>query len=399
MKKTDRILKTGAVISAVVLALGVTHVFILRFRAGDIYPPYSSLRADPLGAEVLYESLKPCGVEEVRRNYDADPAASLDSEAALFQLGMNTRWYYRADRDYKLDLCGFAARGGRLVVTFLPENDPVSGTRRNNEKANGSSGEKEDETAEDCACGPCGTCGPRPSGPVKYLNVGFNSLTSSRGQNALLSEEYLDFPLPRTLSCHSSLCFTNLTDRWRAVYRVNGRPVMIENSTGPGSIVLSTLSYPLSNEAMKDERRPVLLAWLVGAKTRVVFDESVHGVRESPTVATLVRRHRLYWLVTGLALLALLFVWRNAVSLVPADPETGPRAARGPAPGKDSTSGLINLLERNIPPHSVIRTCAAEWNRTSASRPGLKITEPGGADPVSDYNAIAEAIRKKGRKL
>jgi len=30
--------------------------FSLRFQSGDIYPAYSSFRADPLGTKALYES-------------------------------------------------------------------------------------------------------------------------------------------------------------------------------------------------------------------------------------------------------------------------------------------------------------------------------------------------------
>src|SRR5881396_3143359 len=38
-------------------AFGLMHLFQLRFEAGDNYPPYSSLRADPLGTKALYDSL------------------------------------------------------------------------------------------------------------------------------------------------------------------------------------------------------------------------------------------------------------------------------------------------------------------------------------------------------
>ena len=36
---------------------GLIHLFNLRFESGDNYPPYSSLRAAPLGSKALYESL------------------------------------------------------------------------------------------------------------------------------------------------------------------------------------------------------------------------------------------------------------------------------------------------------------------------------------------------------
>ncbi len=36
---------------------GLIQLILLRFESGDVYPPYSSLRADPLGCKALYESL------------------------------------------------------------------------------------------------------------------------------------------------------------------------------------------------------------------------------------------------------------------------------------------------------------------------------------------------------
>src|SRR5207302_10666788 len=37
---------------------GVVRLLQLRFETGDIYPPYSSLRVDPLGTRAFYESLE-----------------------------------------------------------------------------------------------------------------------------------------------------------------------------------------------------------------------------------------------------------------------------------------------------------------------------------------------------
>jgi len=45
---------------------GLVHLFSLRFEAGDNYPPYSSLRADPLGTKALFDSLDP--LVPARRN-------------------------------------------------------------------------------------------------------------------------------------------------------------------------------------------------------------------------------------------------------------------------------------------------------------------------------------------
>ena len=42
---------------AALFVAGLIQLFLLRFKAGDVYPAYSSLRSDPLGTQVLFESL------------------------------------------------------------------------------------------------------------------------------------------------------------------------------------------------------------------------------------------------------------------------------------------------------------------------------------------------------
>jgi len=52
-----------------VFLIGVVNLFLLRFEAGDVYPPYSSLRSDPLGTRALYESLENLDNITAKRNY------------------------------------------------------------------------------------------------------------------------------------------------------------------------------------------------------------------------------------------------------------------------------------------------------------------------------------------
>ena len=64
-----------APVSAVILllvvagfAVGVVQLFRLRLAHGDVYPPYSSLREDPLGTKVLFASLENLAGVSARRN-------------------------------------------------------------------------------------------------------------------------------------------------------------------------------------------------------------------------------------------------------------------------------------------------------------------------------------------
>src|SRR5204863_9027644 len=56
---------------AAAFAFGVVQLFKLRFEVGDVYPEYSSLRTDPLGAMALYESLERLPGLSIRRDYSA----------------------------------------------------------------------------------------------------------------------------------------------------------------------------------------------------------------------------------------------------------------------------------------------------------------------------------------
>src|SRR2546427_9645317 len=56
--KKDRMWLVLLLVLLAVFVLGVGRLFQLRFEAGDVYPPYSSLRADPLGTKALFESLE-----------------------------------------------------------------------------------------------------------------------------------------------------------------------------------------------------------------------------------------------------------------------------------------------------------------------------------------------------
>src|SRR5204863_5323220 len=144
---------------------------------------------------------------------------------------------------------------------------------------------------------------------------------------------------------------------------------LIERRFGSGSLVFSADSYFLSNEAMRKERHPQLLAWLIGRNATVLFDETHLGVTESPGIAALVRKYRLHGLVIGLILMAGLFVWKKAISFVPAYDEEQAERHGDAVAGKDSAAGFVNLLRRSISPSEILPVCFAEWKKARAHGP------------------------------
>ena len=117
-----------------------------------------------------------------------------------------------------------------------------------------------------------------------------------------------------------------------------------------GELILCGDSYFLSNEALRAEPHPPLLAALVGPARRVVFDESHLGISEHPGVVTLARRYRLQGALGALGLLAALFVWRNVVSLVPPSPgATDGDVSAAAVLGRDGATGFLEFAAARRP--------------------------------------------------
>src|ERR1051325_165784 len=47
---------------------GLVKLLLLRFEHGDVYPPYSTFRADPLGAKAFYAGLDSLATISARRS-------------------------------------------------------------------------------------------------------------------------------------------------------------------------------------------------------------------------------------------------------------------------------------------------------------------------------------------
>ena len=94
--------------------------------------------------------------------------------------------------------------------------------------------------------------------------------------------------LPQRISWHTAVYFDDLDDSWRVIYSAEGRPVIVERSYGNGSLVLLADTFFISNEALRSERYPELLAWTVGPNTRLIFDETHLDIRKQPGVLSLI---------------------------------------------------------------------------------------------------------------
>ena len=111
---------------ALVLFFGLARLFQARYESGDVYPPYSSLRADPLGAMAFYESLEKLDGVTVQRDFsDVNRLPEGRQVTYLHLAGEAEQWQW-IDNDLAKLIDGFLMRGGRLVIAFEPRYRPVS---------------------------------------------------------------------------------------------------------------------------------------------------------------------------------------------------------------------------------------------------------------------------------
>jgi hypothetical protein len=88
------------------------------------------------------------------------------------------------------------------------------------------------------------------------------------------------------------------------------------------------------------------------------------GVQQTGSVAALLFRYRLHGLLAGLAVCAALVIWKNASSFPPV--VDGPRQAT--VSGRDSLSGFVSLLRRNLTPQQAADAAWEQWQKTAAAR-------------------------------
>lgn len=393
MLKSGKLALVAWLVTVVTLAYGLGALFKMRLAQGDIYPPYSSLRADPLGSKAFFASLDNLTGLSARRNLE--PFHKLRDPRGVTFMYLASPVIEQWDEPNRASFEAIASQGGRLVVTFYPvirkpapkeslfpdaSNQPQSG-----KPAPG----KPKPSPKKKQPAPAQTETEAVFGWPKVLErwgVGLAYADVKLGADGVpepMVAERKDTTNDTTrCSWHSALYFDNLTNAWRVAYARGSQPVVIERPWGLGSIVLASDSYFASNEALRVERHSGLLAWLVGSNAKVVFDEIHLGVEERPGLASLARKYRLHGVLAGLLVLAALFVWQNSVSLVPPYRETTGAAEEEWVAGRDSTAGFINLLRRSIAARDVLATCLAEWKKSRGRAPAS----------APDRRRLAEAI-------
>lgn len=386
---------------ALAFALGLGSLFRARFYAGDVYPAYSTLRADPRGASAFYESLERLEGIQVQQNFQRweilhERTEHLQPRPTLYLLAAS--WYELGNDEVQR----WAARGGRVIlalpaledIDFLmpppsePDHEEAEEEASENESEEGaeSSSSLEEETAlnhsensrsthwywrtQPGASSSTRGFAQRTSQAPESLPGDLvwpggwafrfdHGLTSTGPEDALhLSSK------PGSLKTHSTIAPSSPRAAqelgWTPLYTVNGRVVMVERQLGRGSIVVLGHPFPFSNEALLRHRETALLQWLQGDSPQAVFHERHHEIIQPEGFTHLLRDYGLEPFFGGLALLALLVFWRGGVGLLPplCDEVTAPK------PSRSGLSGYADLLRRTIAPTQLLETALQLWEQS-----------------------------------
>ncbi|HEY1847913.1 MAG TPA: DUF4350 domain-containing protein [Opitutaceae bacterium] len=380
-------------VAALVLVLGafvgaLALLFHWRVQRGDVFPPYSSLRADEVGTKALRDALAALpGISGESRTAALASLATVP-DRTLILAGIRRSEWTDLDPD-SIDALDAAIRaGGRLVLGFAPEPPPPSEAPWMQKAREEAPAEKKGPVVR-ARVVPAGLAVIRrrwgialdKAGPtatdLKFVKLGADGAAG----------------LPRTLPWDGALAFEAAEGSgWRVVYSGGGRPAVLERSLGAGSIVVLGDSFLLTNEALRRSRQPEFLSWLVGSGHRVVFDETHLGVAQRSGAATLARRYRLGAAALTLALVAALYAWQQAANFLPSEEESRDIILR-----YHPAEALQALLKRSIPPAGLTRACVDEWKQTARRPDWPRVDEAvrGAPDPVSAYNAATRALRRR----
>jgi hypothetical protein len=408
-----------ALMSAVLVGLflwGLIHLFLLRFEAGDVYPPYSSLRSDPIGVQALYEGLHATTPRSVQRNFLPFDQIRLAPDHTLLICGLSPQAALGSPQSAKL-MERLAEAGGRMVITFTATDQgnatqPEEIDGEEIEPDDGEEGKAEEEPLD-------GVMPPKQTQDdghaFDFAAGGWKGLTELAVQVVQAGREARDplawlvddsrLAVPDAITWPGALFFELQSDLWRIIYARDDVPVIAERPWGRGTLVLVADSYLFSNEAMRNDRFPGLLAWLLPPGHALMFDEFHHGLTRQPGIAALARKYGLQGVFGVVLVVVALSIWQQAAVFRPG--RSSPTAIEPPGAGVDAAQGMVNLMRQHIPPRELIAVCLAAFRTSAAAArlseerlaeiseaPAQFVSGSGAADPVPLYRHMCQLLQK-----
>jgi len=303
----------------------------------------SSLREDPYGTSLLFDSYARAGYR-VDRSQDEDSLADQDaSKTTAFFIGgfgfgfpENEGENTRAADKFIAQLEDFLSRGGRVVL--IEHAGKLRSKLQDWEVENNWSHSDQHPgptwVSPDLSVMPTGS-------EMMFLNA--------------------DVPWLKTDSHWTALYSGTVESDVKT--KGSMRTYMAMRKVGKGELVAVSQEWFLVNETIKNHPNPVLLDFLTGGRLGIWVDESLHGLQQDKGVLWLVQRYQLQpalMLFWG-ALLALLWSMSGDLMRRPARDQIAQIMRHGESAG---VAGR-RLLQRSIAAESVVAECWNQFRRRS----------------------------------
>ena len=335
----------------VVFVTGAVMMLSMRVEKGDMFPAFSSLRADPLGARALYESLERQKGLTVRRNYTKIADCSF-SETTLFFTGLSPQ-NLQGDTAFASSILTLASLGNRVILALSGKSGFMASI------ADSGSGAEH-----------------------KGRNfLGLRCIKRAKGDSSGITG-----PAPlASLAWREAVRFTG-DSSWTGVVRQNDHIMLGEKQVKKGSIVALSGSYHLSNQGLRENNRShgsnPLIPFLVGSSRSVVFDEWHHGIAHANGLMDLLRRFGMTGILAFASAWFFLFIW--TAHGLSAGRRTIEIAAMESDGGEDC---LKHLLLSHISYDRLLETCTNEWR---GAFPHKRLPDMEGLTDIEKYNSLCK---------
>ena len=349
----------------------------LRLETGNAFPEYSSYRADPKGLKALYESLNATGLIRVARRLQSSRILPPGENQVLVVAGVHPDQQIVSDEDVQL-FDHWLATGGRLIIALRSEADKKAGS-------------KPDQLANHDATD-------------NILLISWRNLIRRWGAEIASPNDIQSTTANSTLFGTISHWqgrdgFVRLTPDWNVIALQGNKNAIVERAFAHGSLVLLGDSYPLSNEAVAENRNTAFLLWLVDNRRGVTFEETHLGLSERPGIMTLAGRYGLQGTLISVVAGLMLFIWKCQYTLFPRKRSDQNALA---VQGCSSEQAFLNLLQRTISQKDLLDVCISSWTTTTrptaaqlASLEKFRADFGGEQSAVEGYNRLTTLLNEK----
>lgn len=374
----------GPLLAAAIFAIAFAILLLMAHQnESNATDMGSSLREDPYGTSLLFDSYARAGYQ-VERSQDEDSLSDQNaSTTTAFFIGLTSsdddwrmyRSYLWLGQKFRARVERFLSRGGRVVV--------VAPAWKLKSESQGWEVQNEWEEHHNYS-------GPKWIAP------------DSSTMPAASEKMYLGNDAP----------WLQTDQAWTALYAApanadaktdsDAHVYMAMRRVGNGELIAASQESFLLNETIKTHPNPVLLDFLTGGRPSVWVDETLHGLHQDQGVLWLVHRYRLQSALLLFWATLLMLLWSLSGDLV-RRPANEP-AAQVVRSGEAAGVAARRLLQRSIRTDQVVAECWAEFQRRSPQdakaisadpQSGPKLRAALAQPPLAGYRQLRQLIAER----